>query len=264
MKPTQAGLFAGLIAGIIAPTLGSPCALAAPPTKSTQPAQPVISPDAAAAVAAMGKTLQAQSFSFTVRTIRVSEQNGYWVHVFHTSKVTARRPDRLLAIRTGDDGQSEVIYDRKTLVVALDGGKRYASIAVPGTIEGMLHEAVGKLGIDFPIADLLTDDPAKSVMSGVTAGHEVGTVMIDGVECRHLLFIQPDIALELWVEKNEQALPRRLIVTYYTLQGDPEFIAEFGDWKFDVHPSDADFVFQAPPGAVKVALRPAYATGEKQ
>jgi hypothetical protein len=114
----------------------------------------------------MGKTLQAQAFSFTVRTIRVADQNGDWVHVFHNSKVTARRPDRMLAVRTGDDGESELIYDGKTLVVTLDGGKQYASIPVPGTIEGMLHEAVGKLGIDFPIADLLTHDPARGPMGG--------------------------------------------------------------------------------------------------
>jgi hypothetical protein len=100
-------------------------------------------------------------------------------------------------------------------------------------------------------------------MSGVIAGREVGTVMIDEVEGRHLLFNQPGIELELWVEKNDRAVPRRLIVTYYTLQGDPEFIAEFSDWNFDVHPSDADFVFRPPAGAVKVALRPAYTAGGK-
>jgi hypothetical protein len=128
----------------------------------------------------MGKTLQAQAFSFTVRTIRVADQNGDWVHVFHTSKVTARRPDRTLAVRTGDDGESELIYDGKTLVLTLDGGKQYASIPVPGTIEGMLHEAVGKLGIDFPIADLLTDDPARGPMAGAAARGPYGGGAVRG------------------------------------------------------------------------------------
>ena len=78
-----------------------------------------------------------------------------------------------------------------------------------------------------------------------------------------MLFSQSDIELELWVEKNGRAAPRRLIVTYFSLQGDPEFIAEFSDWNFDVHPSDGDFVFQPPAGAVKVALRPAHAAEGK-
>jgi hypothetical protein len=33
--------------------------------------------------------------------------------------------------------------------------------------------------------------------------------------------------------------------------------AEFSNWSFDVHPSDADFVFQLSAGAMKVGLRPA-------
>jgi hypothetical protein len=128
----------------------------------------------------------------------------------------------------------------------------------------MLREAVGKLGVDLPIADLLADDPAKAFMSGVTAGREVAAVMIDDVACRHLLFSQPGIDLELWVEKNDRAAPRRLIVTYRALPGEPAFIAEFGEWNFDAHPSDADFVFQPPAGATKVALRPARPPGEKR
>jgi hypothetical protein len=194
----------------------------------------------------------------------MSDQNGDLIHVFHTSKLTVRRPDHLLDVRTGDDGQSELVYDGKTLVVALDGGKKYASVPVPGTIEAMLREAVGKLGVDLPIADFLADDPAKAFMSSVTAGREVGTAMVDGVECRHLLFSQPGIALELWVEKNDRAVPHRLIVSYHSLPGAPEFIAEFSDWNFDAHPTDAEFVFQPPAGATKVALRPAGPPGGKR
>jgi hypothetical protein len=257
MKRTHTALFLGGIAAtVIAAALGGKV-IAAPPAK------PTISSDASAAVAAMGKTLQAPAYSVQVRTIRVKEQDGDLIHVFHASKLTVRRPDRLLDVRTGDDGQSELIYDGKTLVVTLEDGKKYASIPVPATIDGMLHEAVGKLGVDFPIADLLTENPAKAFMSGVTTGHAVGTVMIDGVECSHLLFSQPGIELELWIEKNDRAVPHRLIVTYRSLQDEPEFIAQFSDWNFDVHPSDAEFTFQPLAGAERIGLRPAHATRGK-
>jgi hypothetical protein len=52
--------------------------------------------------------------------------------------------------------------------------------------------------------------------------------------------------LELWVEKNEAAIPRRLIVTYRLLPGQPSFIAEFTNWDSRVRPSDSVFAFQAP------------------
>ena len=70
----------------------------------------------------------------------------------------------------------------------------------------------------------------------------------------------PGIALELWVEKNDRALPRRLIVTYHNLLGRPSFVAELFDWDFSVHESDADFAFQPPEGAVQIELKPPAAT----
>jgi hypothetical protein len=51
-------------------------------------------------------------------------------------------------------------------------------------------------------------------------------------------------------------VPQRLIVTYRTLPGQPNFIAEFSDWNFDIHPSDAEFVFQPQADAVQAALKP--------
>jgi len=51
-------------------------------------------------------------------------------------------------------------------------------------------------------------------------------------------------------------VPRRLIVTYRDLPGQPNFIAEFSDWNLNAHPSDADFTFQAPPDAEQVQLKP--------
>ena len=76
--------------------------------------------------------------------------------------------------------------------------------------------------VDFPLADFVTDAPDKSFLSGVTSGREINTVTIDGVPCRHLLFTQPPgIELELWIEKNDTAVPRRLIVTYRSEPAQP-------------------------------------------
>jgi hypothetical protein len=125
------------------------------------------------------------------------------------------------------------------------------------TIDGMLKEAVGRYGIDFPLADFLSEAPNKAFLTGVTSGRVVNTVTIDGAPYDHLFFFQPPgIELELWLPKTGQAVPRRLIVTYRTLPGQPNFIAEFSDWDFNIHPSDAEFVFQPPADAVQVALEP--------
>ncbi len=178
------GLLAGGIFGGAPVTVLT--AQAATPEK-----KPTISEEASAALMRMGQTLRDEQFSFQARTIRVySDANGYPLHIFHTLKVTVHRPSRLLAEVTGDDGTTKLVFDGKTLIVYSATAKKYASIPVPeGTIAGMLKEAVGRLGIDFPLADFLTDAPDKAFLTGVTEGTVVNTVTIDGVPCLHMFFL---------------------------------------------------------------------------
>jgi hypothetical protein len=231
---------------------------AVPAVSAATSAKPAISPEASAALARMGQTLQSKAFSFQAQTIRVySDTGNQLLHIFHTLNVTVRRPDRLLVDRNGDDGPGKLVYDGKTVVIYMADANKYASIPVPGTIEGMMKVAMGRLGVDFPLADFLTDAPNKAFLTGVTSGRVVNTVTIDGVPCLHLFFSQPPgIDLELWLEKNDQSLPRRLIVTYRSLPGQPDFVAAFSNWNLAAHPTDADFVFQPPAGAALVQLKP--------
>ena len=254
--PVLAGLFVGAI--IAAVPLAAPTLHAA-----AQQKQPAISEEASAALARMAKTLGAKQFSFEARTIRAYPgENGELLHIAHTLKIVVDRPNRLLVNVTGDDGNSKLVFDGKTAILYSATQNKYASIPVPeGTIAGMMKEAVGRLGIDFPLADFFTEAPDKAFLTGVTEGRVVNTVSIGGTPCLHMFFVQPPgIELELWVEKNEQSVPRRLIVTYRDIPGQPSFIAEFSDWNFNIHPSDADFMFQPPAGAEQVQLKPAAST----
>jgi hypothetical protein len=237
------GLYVAVAMGLA--VLGGSLAVAATPPK------PTISEDARAAVAQMGKTLLAKEFSFRATTIRAyANENGVLLHIEHDFKITVRRPDRLLIDANGDDGPRKLFYDGKTVVLALDAaGSQYATLPVPDTITMMMHVVMGRFGLDFPLADFLTDVPDKAFLYGVTSGREINKVTIDGVPCVHLLFSQPPgIVLELWLE-TDRGVPRRLIVSDNDSPGKPNFIAEMSDWDFAVHPADADFAFAPPNGA---------------
>lgn len=229
-----------------------------------QPAKTAISEEANAAVQQMGKTLAAADMSFKARTIRVYEDDkGQPLHIFHTTSVVMHRPDRLAIKVTGDNGSDELFYDGKTVTLIGFDKTKYAQMAAPNTIAAMLEELVGQLGVDMPLADLLAPAPHEAFLSGVTTGSEVDTVTIDGAPYRHLFFTQPPgIELELWVSKNEQALPARLIVTHRLLPGQPNMIAEFSDWNFGTRHPDSEFVFQPPPGAIKGDMRAAAPSSE--
>ncbi len=249
MKLRFAIVLAGLAACAVA---GGVPALA----QTAQPAPPAIGEEAANALLQMGKTLQANDFSFKAQTIRVYEDpDAQPLHIFHTMNVLVRRPNGLAVQVTGDDGAAKLFYDGKTLSVFNVGKNTYASVAAPDNLQAMLKDVVARYNVDFPLADFVADAPNKAFLTGVATGREVGTAMLDGKPTRHLFFTQtPGIELELWVDKDEKALPRRLIVTYRLLHGQPSFVAQFSDWNFTVHPTDADFAFQAPAGAAKVEL----------
>lgn len=250
---TAAGVFACGVVGLLS---------AARAAEPAGPAQPGISAEASAAVQQMSKTLSANEFSFQARTIRVyQDADGQPLHIFHSMKVVAHRPDRLAVKVTGDDGANDLFYDGKTVTVFGAAQNKYATIAAPNNIQATMDEVSERLGVEFPLADFLDSEPGKAFLSGVTSGKEVGTVTIDGQPYRHLFFSQAGgIELEVWLDKTEQAAPRRLIVTYRLLPGQPNFIAEFSDWNFSPHPSDADFVFRPPAGAQEIELKKKAAT----
>ena len=230
-----------------------------PGAYGADPAKPSISKEAAEDLLRMGQTLRVEEFSFQAKTIRVyADPNGEPLHIYHAIRVTVHRPNRLLVDVNGDDGSTKLAFDGKTAIVYSTTANKYASIPVPeGTVEAMMKEAVGRLGVDFPLADFLSEAPNKAFLTGVTSGRVVNTVTIDGAPYDHLFFSQPPgIELELWLSKNEPSLPRRLVVTYRSLPGQPNFIAQLSDWNLNIHPADAEFAFQPPAGAEQVALKP--------
>src|SRR5438270_6698954 len=120
------GVFAGILIGSL--PLTAPASHAA-----TQQKKPAISEEASAALMRMGQSLRgAEQFSFQVRTIRVyADANEEPLHIFHTIKVVAHRPNRLLVDMNGDDGENKLIFDGKTAVVYSATHNRYATIPVP-------------------------------------------------------------------------------------------------------------------------------------
>jgi hypothetical protein len=233
--------------------------LAVVSTARSQSAQETaVGPDALEALARMGKTLSAKQFSFQSRTFRsYAGPNGELLHIAHATKTVYSRPDRLSVSVSGDDGSIKLLYDGKTLVLYAVEAKQYVSLPVTGGIDKALDVLEERTGTDFPLADLLSDNPAEAVASGITSGGKVGTSTIDGVRCNHFFFEQAadDLELELWLEDNAQAVPRRFVVTYRSLPGRPIFIAELSGWDFSIQPQDSDFVFEPPSGVTQVELK---------
>jgi hypothetical protein len=252
-KAIKASLAALLLGSLIA-VLPAPSFVARAEEAKTAPG---VGNDAITALSQMSKTLQAKQFSFVARTLRAyAGPNGELLYIMHTIKTVVRRPDRIAVDVTGDDGSSRLLFDGKTLVAYLAAPNKYASTPVAGDIDKALDVAQEATGVDFPLADLLANDPGASLLAGVTSGGQVGTATIDGVACRHFFFVQAedDLEWQLWLEDNDKAIPRRVIVTYRSLPGRPIFLAELSNWDLSIQTTDSDFEFKPPAGATQVSF----------
>jgi hypothetical protein len=204
----------------------------------------------------MGRAVAAKELMFTARTVRVYlDETGQPLHIFHDMKAVFRRPNRLAIELVGDDGVHQLFYDGKSAALFAPEGNQYALLAVSGDISSAMNEVLGKLRMDFPLADFFTEAPDKALLDGAIGGWQAGTSTVDGVECRHLFFVKRGgVEVELWVENNEASLPHRVVVTYRLLPGQPSFIAELTSWDARVRPSDSEFAFKPPAGAKRVEL----------
>lgn len=229
------------------------------------PAKPPWSKEADAAIAQLQDTLAAQELSFTAKTIRVYlDEFGQPLHIFHTMKVTMRRPDRIKIQVSGDDGAQDLFYDGKSVAISTPEAKSYALLPAPGGIAVAANEVLDKLKVDFPLVNFFAAGTEQSLLNGIAGGWQVGMDRVDGVECRHLFFYKRGgTDLELWIENNAAAVPHRLIVTYRLLPGQPSFTAEFTNWDTRARVADSAFAFQAPAGAKQVDLAPVSASTQQ-
>jgi hypothetical protein len=200
----------------------------------------------------MAETLAKGTYAFDFTTFREYEDDGLLLHIGHHASVVVRRPDKLSVDIDGDDGNIRITYDGSQLTVYNVTQNRYIEMPITGSIETMLRAAAEKFGVDFPLADFLADKPGQSFLSGAIYGTKVNEVTIDGQECGHYFFAQPPgIEFELWTESDKASVPRRLVVTYRSLPGQPQFLATFSDWQLNVDAPDSEFVAEIPADATK-------------
>ena len=118
-----------------------------------------------------------------------------------------------------------------------------------------MDSAHDQFGIDLPLIDLAVSDPYQNATSNVLKGTDYGLAPVLGVDCHHLAFTQENVDWQVWIQDGPQPLIRRLVITHKNEPGAPEFTAFITRWDLAQRISDADFVFDPPPGAAKVEMR---------
>lgn len=221
---------------------------------SQAPARPGVSPEARAVLERMTAYLQKlERFSVTADETRDELMPyGYKLQDQQHATLLVQRPNRMRVDVDGDIKTRSYVYDGKTLVIHAPDSQVYAQVPAPATIGETVDELLAR-GVEMPLIDVLAQAFKGTLASHARAGSLVGESRIDGVAVDHLAFRQADIDWQIWIEKGERPLPRKLLITTRFEVGDPQFEATL-EWNLSPDIAADAFAFTPPEGSHRIEL----------
>ncbi|HET7843142.1 MAG TPA: DUF2092 domain-containing protein [Xanthomonadales bacterium] len=221
---------------------------------SRAPANRGVSPEARAVLERMTAYLQSlQRFSVVAEETRDEVlPYGYKLQDQQHATMLVQRPDRMRVEVDGDIKVRSYVYDGKTLVIHAPESQVYTQVDAPPTIAETVDVLMAR-GVEMPLIDVLVQAFRGTLASHARAGSLVGESKIDGIAVDHLAFRQADIDWQLWVEKGDRPLPRKLVITTRFEVGDPQYQAVL---ERNIAPTIAAnaFEFAPPAGTRRVRL----------
>jgi len=256
MKPLQAALGAGfaLLLATAQPSLGAEAAKAKPAPAATAEADD-IEPEAITALQRMSAYLQTlKAFEIKGETsLELVMEDGQKVTVDGTTRYQVQAPDGFLIEIATDKKARQYYYDGKTVTVNAPKLGYYASFPAPATIRATLELAHDKYGIVVPLEDLFRwSDPTRARTGQLQSAMVIGTANIDGVQCDQYAFREGDIDWQIWIQKGDKPVPRKVVIIDRTDEAHPAYIARL-DWNTSPQFTKATFAFT--PAADAKAIR---------
>jgi hypothetical protein len=181
------------------------------------------------------------SFSLSTTSIYDEKFEDQLIKSMVTHRVDIVRPSTLYVEAIFDDGEKWLgAFDGKMLRYYEPAEKEYSEIPFEGSIDDLVDKLDASGLTQTPLNDFLRNDFYADVEPGIFEA-----TLVDGYvdprdgnkKTSHLLFQSPGTVWQLWVERGNYNLPRRLVVTYTEI-GRPEYSVTFDDWNFDVKPEE--------------------------
>jgi hypothetical protein len=212
---------------------------------------------AAARLDAMANLLgKAQRLAVTADcSYDVVQDSGEKIEFGERREFTLRRPNRARFEVTRRDGSRRGIVFDGTQLTAFDLDENvYATVAKPGAVDAALQYYTQDLKMRLPLRELFATDLAQQLKHVLGSARLVGTETVGGVATDHVAFRGNTADVQLWIARDGDPLPRRIVITYRRAEGQPQFEADFREWTFNPDVPDSAFTFTPPAGAEKIPI----------
>jgi len=211
--------------------------------------------NAKSAVKKMSDYMAAQkAISFDYDTnFEVVSKDGQKLGLASSGSMKLNRPDKVRATRAGGFANVEYVFDGNTLAMLAKNANAYAQVDWTGTLDQLVDELRNKFHRPIPGADLLMSNIYDQLMPEVTDSKDLGSGVINGVECDHLAFRTKDVDWEIWIAQGAHPFPCRYVVTSTGVKKAPQYAVDIRAWKTGAQVAPDTFTLRVPAGARKLA-----------
>jgi hypothetical protein len=237
---------------------------AAQAVKTAQAAQTeAIDTAATAALSRMASYLSTLD-AFQVKAVTTTElvlADGQKVTMSATADVLADRPNKLRLDIGGDRRQRLIVYDGANFTLWAPKFEYYATAPAPATLYEFVDKLEDHYNIELPLVDLIRWGSSGSRLQEITAASMIGPAQIEGVTCDQFIFRQDGLDWQIWIQRGDFPLPRKVILTTTTDDARPQFTAVY-TWNLAPSFNDEAFTFIAPKGASRIPFTEFATTAE--
>ena len=218
---------------------------------SSSPAQAPLPPhateveeDALKALRRMGAHLDTmKTFGLTANTsLDVITVDGQRLQLDGVTTYKVRRPNGFVIDMKSDIKNRIFVYDGKNFTVYAPELKYYATVDAPPTNIATLDKIYDKFGIALPLEDLFHWNSGETREAKLISGFVVGPATIDGVPTEHYAFREKDMDWQIWIQKGDKPLPKKLVIIDRTDESAPAYTARLS-WVETPPLTQQDFVF---------------------
>ena len=147
-----------------------------------------------------------------------------------TTRVTGaykvRRPDGFVVDITTVKKARRFLYDGKSFTVFAPKVGYFATVSAPATIDETVDVIYEAYGVILPLADLFYWGTDAQPTDMVTSAKRLGQEKVGGVETDHYAFAGPGLSWEVWIQRGDAPLPRRMRIVTVDDPARPTFTAD--------------------------------------
>jgi hypothetical protein len=189
-------------------------------------------------------------------TYEAVQDSGQKIEFGERRELLLRRPDRARFEVTRRDGRRRgIVFDGAQLTAFDLDEKVYATAAKPGTADAALAYYTEELQMRLPLRELFAADLPQRMKDILPSARLVGQETVRGVSTDHVAFRGDTADVQVWIARDGDPLPQRLVITYRLAEGLPQFEADFHAWTLTPEVPDSAFTFVPPEGAEKIPIR---------